>query len=111
MSQALAALQRRLREFADERDWDHFHSPKNLVMALGIEAAELAEHFQWLTQAQSLALADAEREQVALEMADVLLYLLRLADKLDVDLMATAWRKIELNARKYPPPGSGTEQP
>jgi dCTP diphosphatase len=102
MEQELDMLRQRLRVFADARDWDRFHSPKNLTMALGVEAAELAEHFQWLTEAQSLQLSSARREQVAFEMADVFIYLVRLADKLDVDLLATAWRKIEINETKYP---------
>jgi NTP pyrophosphatase (non-canonical NTP hydrolase) len=92
----------RLAEFARERDWDQFHSPKNLAMALAGEAGELLEHFQWLSEEQSRALDEATRRAVALEMADVLLYLVRLADRLDVDLVAAAHDKIALNARKYP---------
>lgn len=95
----------RLAEFARERDWDQFHSPKNLAMALAGEAGELIEHFQWLSEEQSRALDDATRRAVAMEMADVLLYLVRLADRLDVDLVAAAHAKIELNARKYPVEG------
>jgi dCTP diphosphatase len=95
-------LTQRLRAFADARDWQKFHSPKNLVMALSVESAELMEHFQWLTEQQSLTLTPAQHEQVALEMADVFLYLLRLADCLDVDLMSVAARKIGLNEKKYP---------
>ncbi len=98
----LGQLQARLAEFARERDWDQFHSPKNLAMALAGEVGELLEHFQWLTEAQSGALSPATREQAALEMADVLLYLLRLADKVGVDLLEAAARKIDLNALKYP---------
>jgi dCTP diphosphatase len=102
MADRLRELQRRLREFAAARDWDQFHSPKNLAMALCVEAAELVEQFQWLTEEQSKSL-DAERsERVRLEMADVLIYLLRLADKLDVDLWRAADDKIALNERKYP---------
>ena len=92
----------RLAEFARERDWDQFHSPKNLAMALAGEAGELIEHFQWLTEEQSRALAGDAREAVALELADVLLYLVRLADTLGVDLAAAADRKMALNAAKYP---------
>jgi NTP pyrophosphatase (non-canonical NTP hydrolase) len=92
----------RLAEFARERDWDQFHSPKNLAMALAGEAGELIEHFQWLTEEQSNALDEATRRAVALEMADVLLYLVRLADRLGIDLVAAAHDKIALNARKYP---------
>jgi NTP pyrophosphatase (non-canonical NTP hydrolase) len=98
----LTELRDRLRDFANERDWEQFHSPKNLAMALIGEAAEVVEHFQWLTEQQSLALDDAKREQVAQELADVLLYLVRLADRLDIDLLDAAEKKIILNARKYP---------
>lgn len=101
-SQGLQGLQQRLREFARERDWDQFHSPKNLAMALIAEAAELVEHFQWLSEAQSTQLPEAKLREVEQELADVFLYLLRLADKLNVDLLDAAARKIELNARKYP---------
>jgi dCTP diphosphatase len=95
-------LRQRLREFARERDWEQFHSPKNLAMALIVEAAELVEHFQWLTEMQSGALEPERREQVAQELADVFIYLVRLADRLDIDLLDAAERKISLNARKYP---------
>jgi NTP pyrophosphatase (non-canonical NTP hydrolase) len=95
-------LAARLAEFARERDWEQFHSPKNLAMALAGEAGELIEHFQWLTEAQSLDLPVEQKRAVALEMADVLLYLIRLADRLQVDLVAAAHEKIDLNARKYP---------
>jgi NTP pyrophosphatase (non-canonical NTP hydrolase) len=100
--QSLDELRQRLRAFAAERDWEQFHSPKNLAMALIVETGELVEHFQWLTQAQSLALAPDKRERVAQELADVLIYLVRLADRLDVDLLAAAGRKLVLNAEKYP---------
>jgi dCTP diphosphatase len=99
---SLEAVRAALRRFAAVRDWDQFHLPKNLAMALSVEAAELLEHFQWLPDAESDALAPTERVQVAEEMADVLLYLVRLADRLDIDLLAAARRKIRLNARKYP---------
>jgi NTP pyrophosphatase (non-canonical NTP hydrolase) len=98
----LAELRDSLRAFAEARDWDQFHSPKNLAAALSVEAAELLEHFQWLTEDQSKRLPAAEAENVRQEMADVLLYLIRLADKLDVDLVAAARDKLELNAQKYP---------
>ena len=91
-----------LRRFAAERHWDQFHSPKNLATALAVEAAELLEHFQWLTDAQSEALGPEVREQVTLEIADVFLYLVRLADRLDVDLIDAARRKLAINAEKYP---------
>ena len=96
------ALRDALRQFAAERDWDQFHSPKNLAMALSVEAAELLEHFQWLTEAESHRLAPEKLGQVRDEMADVLVYLVRLADKLEVDLLEAAARKIEKNALKYP---------
>ena len=102
MSDALQALQKALREFAHERDWEQFHSPKNLATALSVEAAELLEHFQWLTDEQSRTLDDAKRTAVGEELADVLLYLLQLADKLDIDPLQAAERKLRLNAQKYP---------
>jgi len=102
MSEALRALQQRLAAFAAARDWEQFHSPKNLAMALSVEAAELVEEFQWLTEAESKALDAERRERVRLELADVFIYLLRLADRLDVDLMRAADDKIVLNERKYP---------
>jgi dCTP diphosphatase len=98
----LDRLRDRLRDFARERDWDQFHSPKNLCMALSGEVGELLEHFQWLTEEQSAALPAQTLREVELEMADVLLYLIRLADKLGVDLTAAASHKIEMNAAKYP---------
>lgn len=101
-SNPLEVLQQRLREFARERDWDQFHSPKNLSMALIGEAAELVEHFQWLSEEQSTQLTEEKLRAVEQELADVFLYLLRLADKLNVDLLAAAAHKIDLNARKYP---------
>ena len=102
MSDALQALQKALREFAHERDWEQFHTPKNLATALSVEAAELLEHFQWLTDEQSRTLDDAKRTAVGEEIADVLLYLLQLADKLDIDPVQAAERKVRLNAEKYP---------
>ena len=88
------------REFAAERDWDQFHSPKNLACALSVEAAELLEHFQWSADHQALP-AD-QLEAVSHEIADVLLYLIRLADKLGIDPVAAAKAKLVLNAQKYP---------
>lgn len=96
-------LQKQLREFADARDWEKYHSPKNLVMAMSVEVAELMEHFQWMTEQQSLQLDAEVREQVALEMADVLIYLVRMADRCGVDLDDAVQRKLVLNAQKYPP--------
>ncbi|HET7812533.1 MAG TPA: nucleotide pyrophosphohydrolase [Steroidobacteraceae bacterium] len=98
----LSQLRDLLREFAAERDWDQFHSPKNLASALAVEAAELLERFQWLTEDQSRRLPPAELAKVREEMADVLNYLVRLADKLDVNLIEAARDKINLNAQKYP---------
>lgn len=91
-----------LRQFAAESDWDQFHSPKNLAMALSVEAGELLERFQWLSEAESQSLSSVDRARVEHEMADVLLYLIRLADKLEVDLPAAAREKISINAAKYP---------
>lgn len=98
----LLMLREKLRAFAQARDWDQFHSPKNLSMALMVEAAELMEHFQWLSEAQSGSLAPEVKAAVAEELADILLYLVRLADKLDVDLLEAALQKLEKNAAKYP---------
>lgn len=90
------------RRFAEARDWPQFHTPKNLAMALSVEAAELLECFQWLTPEQSAQLTGRERHAVEEEIADVLLYLLRLSDVLDIDPLQAAQRKIAVNARKYP---------
>lgn len=102
MSDSLDTLKIQLRQFASERNWAQFHAPKNLAMALAVEAAELLEPFQWLTEAQSRALDAETRQKVEQELADVLLYLIQLADQLDVPLIEAAKRKLELNARKYP---------
>lgn len=99
---SLENLRRRLAEFAAARDWDQFHSPKNLSMALIAEAAELVEHFQWLTQSASRALPPDKLAEVRLELADIQIYLIRLADKLGVDLIAAANDKIALNESRYP---------
>jgi dCTP diphosphatase len=98
----IEVLRDKLRQFAAERDWDQFHSPKNLAMALSVEAAELLEHFQWLSDAESAALAPEKRVKIREELADVLLYLIRLADKLDIDLATAAADKLSVNAQKYP---------
>lgn len=98
----LEKLRDQLRAFAAERDWDQFHSPKNLALALSVEVAELLEHFQWLSEEQSRRLPPAAHAAVSEEAADVLLYLIRLSDKLDIDLIAAANRKLALNAVKYP---------
>lgn len=99
---SLARLSAQLAAFADARDWNQFHNPKNLAMALAGEAGELVEHFQWLTFDEAANLSAATREEVALECADVLLFLLRLCDKLDIDLIKAAQKKMKLNAKKYP---------
>lgn len=102
MATELDALQLALRDFARDREWEQFHSPKNLATALAVEAAELLENFQWLTDEQSRDLPSERRERVAEEVADVLLYLLQLSDKLGIDPVAAGWRKLETNAGKYP---------
>jgi NTP pyrophosphatase (non-canonical NTP hydrolase) len=98
----LIAIRDELRRFAADRDWDQFHSPKNLASALAVEAAELLEPFQWLTEKESRQLTAETSLAVREEMADVLLYLIRLADKLDIDLVAAANDKIIQNSAKYP---------
>ncbi len=99
---SLKQLSAQLRDFAAARDWDPFHNPKNLAMALAGEVGELLEHLQWLTPEQAADLPPATRQAVALECADVLLYLVRLTDKLGIDLAAAAAKKLKLNAKKYP---------
>jgi NTP pyrophosphatase (non-canonical NTP hydrolase) len=100
----LVTLRDALRSFCAARDWHRFHTPKNLVMALSVEAAELVEHFQWATPEESLALPADKRAAVADEIADVLIYLTELADVLDIDPIAAAREKIVKNAAKYPAP-------
>jgi dCTP diphosphatase len=97
-----STLRERLKAFAQERDWEQFHSPKNLAMALIVEAAELLEHFQWLTTEQSEALPADKRQEVELEMADIFIYLMRLSERLDVDLLKAVEEKIQINEEKYP---------
>ena len=99
---SLRELAEELQRFAAERDWEQFHSPKNLVMALSVEVAEIAEHFQWLTEQQSRELDAAKRAEVEQELADSLIYLVRLADQLQIDLMEAAERKLAINEAKYP---------
>ena len=98
----ISALQELLRRFAAERDWEQFHSPKNIVMALSVEAAELLEIFQWLTEAQSVELDAPTRVAVAEEIADVQIYLVRLADRLNIDIPQAVDEKLLHNASKYP---------
>lgn len=98
----LLQLRALVRQFVDERDWDQFHTPKNLASALSVEAAELLEHFQWLQSGRVEELGSEKLNEVRHEMADVLVYLVRLADKLDVDLFAAVQDKMVLNRAKYP---------
>jgi dCTP diphosphatase len=102
LPESIQQLRDALRAFAAERDWDQFHSPKNLSMALTVEAGELQEHFQWLTEEASHALAGDALAAVGAEMADVFIYLVRLADKLGIDLLQAAAAKLEVNGRRYP---------
>ena len=99
---SLEELRVRLAQFAAERDWEQFHSPKNLSMALIAECAELVEHFQWITEAESRSLAPKRLEEVRLELADILIFLVRCADRLGVDLIAAANDKIAINDARYP---------
>ncbi len=98
----LESLRRRLAAFAAARDWDQFHAPKNLAMALIAECAELVEHFQWLSEKQSTTLTPEKKAAVRLELADILIYLVRISDKLDIDLLAAAREKIAINEERYP---------
>lgn len=102
MTDSLEDLRHALADFAARRDWDQFHTPKNLAMALIAEAAELVEHFQWLTPEQSQNLDGERLSEVEYELADILIYLIRTADKLDVDLIDAARRKMALNESRYP---------
>lgn len=98
----LILLRDKLRVFAAERDWEQFHTPKNLSMAMMVEAAELLEHFQWLTPDESTSLDAKKKLEVGEELADVLLYLTRLSDTLGIDLLDAALRKLDKNAQRYP---------
>ncbi len=98
----LAELKLRIREFVAERDWDRFHSPKNLAMALSVEASELVELMQWLTEEESASLDAGRKHRAAEELADVLWFLVRIADRLDIDLLEASETKIAANATKYP---------
>ena len=102
MPDSLDELSQQLQQFAHDRDWQQFHSPKNLASALVVEAGELLEHFQWLTEEQSRALSPEKREAVGAEAADVLLYLIQLMRALGLDPIAAAQAKMKLNALKYP---------
>ena len=98
----LERLQDRLRDFARRRNWEQFHAPKNLAMALSVEAGELMEHFQWLSEQQSENLSAEKLEEAGFELADVFIFTVRLADRLGVDLDDLVQRKIEINEKKYP---------
>lgn len=98
----LDKLKLQLRQFAADRDWDQFHSPKNLSMALIVEAAELVEHFQWLTEEQSVNLSASKLKEVEEELADIFIYLVRSADRLGINLIEAAQQKIQKNEQKYP---------
>ena len=95
-------LIKKIREFAKERDWEQFHSPKNLAMALSVEVAEIVEHFQWLTQSESLEIGSDKLKKIEEEIGDVFIYLTNLADKLGIDPLEAAKEKIKINERKYP---------
>jgi NTP pyrophosphatase (non-canonical NTP hydrolase) len=100
----IKSIQQQLADFADERDWDQFHNPKNLAMALSVEASELVEIFQWLTPEQAeVIMSSGESEHVKEEMADIMIYLIRMADKLNVDLEKAVADKIIKNGEKHPP--------
>lgn len=99
---SLQLLRSRINTFVAERDWNQFHTPKNLAMAMIVEAAELVEQFQWDTPTESAALTPEKREAVSHELADTFVYLLRIAEVLNIDLIAAANQKITLNAQKYP---------
>ncbi|HEB87328.1 MAG TPA: nucleotide pyrophosphohydrolase [Gammaproteobacteria bacterium] len=98
----LSKIQKELLEFARLRDWEQFHAPKNLAMALSVEASELLEHFQWLNEQQSKTLNVEKKHAVSLEMADVFIYLMRMATELKVDILAAVEEKIKINNDKYP---------
>ena len=102
MPDSLQDLAQQLDQFAKDRDWQQFHSPKNLASALVVEAGELLEHFQWMTEEQSRALPPEKRDAVGAEVADVLLYVIQLASALGIDPIAAAQAKLKLNAQKYP---------
>ena len=104
MNHDIQSLTLALREFALARNWGQFHSPKNLSAALSVEAAELLEHFQWLTEEQSQNMEASKKAEIAAEAADVFLYLLQLCDKMDIDLISAARLKMKVNAIKYPVP-------
>lgn len=102
MSDNLNHLRQRVNSFVEARDWAQFHSPKNLAMAMIVEAGEVVEHFQWMTEVESRQLDAATREQVGHELADTFVYLLRIAEVCGIDLIEATNQKIDINAKKYP---------
>ncbi|MCW8982619.1 MAG: nucleotide pyrophosphohydrolase [Gammaproteobacteria bacterium] len=102
MSDSIEILRHQLSQFAKKRDWEQFHSPKNLSMALIAEVAELIEHFQWLTEEASYNLEEPQRTEVGLELADIFIYLIRIADQLDVNLISVAQEKMAINEQRFP---------
>ncbi len=101
-SDSIDQLRARVNQFVEARDWAQFHSPKNLAMAMIVEAGEVVEHFQWMTEEGSRNLSAEQRELVGQELSDTLVYLLRIAEVCDIDLLEAANKKINLNAKKYP---------
>ena len=102
MPDSLDNLSARLLEFAQARDWEQFHSPKNLSMALAGEAGELLEHFQWLTEEQSYQLGPDKKQEVAYEIADIFIYLIRLSQRMEIDLIESTLEKMAINEKRYP---------
>ncbi len=101
-SDSIDQLRARVNQFVEARDWAQFHSPKNLAMAMIVEAGEVVEHFQWMTEEGSRNLSAEQKELVGQELSDTLVYLLRIAEVCDIDLLEAANKKINLNAKKYP---------
>ena len=108
MSDSIENLRLKLSQFAQERDWEQYHSPKNLSMALIAEAAELVEHFQWLTEEQSHRLPAEKHHEVSLELADIFIYLIRISDQLGVNLISAAEEKMAINEKRFPVSGEGS---
>lgn len=102
MADSLDQLRNRVNQFVEERDWAQFHSPKNLAMAMIVEAGEVVEHFQWITEQESRNLDAQTKEQVGQELSDTFVYLLRIAEVCGIDLIQAVNKKIDLNALKYP---------
>ena len=102
MPDSLDNLSARLLEFAQARDWEQFHSPKNLSVALAGEAGELLEHFQWLTEEQSYQRGPDKKQEVAYEMADIFIYLIRLSQRMEIDLIESTLEKMAINEKRYP---------